>query len=192
MATDPSLHRVAVMAAERPTAWADYQDRESCIFWGDSAACVLLARGPVSGSFDLVDVAVANDNEFPRKVNVPRDSTFRHDGRYSYQQVLRLSQECAGRVLGPAGVSATDLAAFVGHQSNVHLLGELGGRLGVPWDRQWHNVEWAGNQSAAGVASAFSGGWTEHRDGLVEGDHVLLTSVGGGYSGGAALLRWRA
>jgi 3-oxoacyl-[acyl-carrier-protein] synthase-3 len=192
MATDPGLQRVAVLAAEHPTAWADYGDRESCIFWGDSAACILLAREPVAGCFELVDAMAVNDNEFPFKVNVPRDSTFRHDGRYSYRQVLRLSTHAATTVLDRAGVAPSELAAFVGHQSNLHLLGELGERIGVPWEKQWHNVEWAGNQSAAGVATAFSGGWIDHREQLRDGDHVLLTSVGGGYSGGAALLRWRA
>lgn len=192
MAADDSLKRVAVCAAERPTAWVDYQDRDSCIFWGDSAACVLLDREPAPGSFEVVDTAMVNDNEFPYKVNVPRGSTFRHDGRYSYGQVVKLSQVCAEKVLTRSGVDARDLVAFVGHQSNLGLLGELGDQMGVPFERQWHNVSWAGNQSAAGVATAFSGGWIDHADELVEGDHVLLTAVGGGYSGAAVLLRHHA
>lgn len=192
MAADPNLRRVAVCAAEHPTAWVDYGDRNSSIFWGDSAACLLLSREHVPGSFTVVDTAMTNDNEFPYKVNVPRNSTFRHDGRYSYNQVLRLSKHCSDEVLGRAGVSPGDLVGFVGHQSNMQLLHELSELIGVPWEHQWHNVEWAGNQSAAGVATAFSGGWRANRDRLRDGDHVLLTAVGGGYSGAAVLLRWEA
>jgi 3-oxoacyl-[acyl-carrier-protein] synthase-3 len=192
MAVDPRLHRVAVLVAERPTAWADYRDRESCVFWGDGAACLLLSDEPGDGCFEVLDVALVNDNEHASKVRVRRGGSFRHDGRYSYQQVLTLSSKGAAEVLGRVGASAADLRAFVGHQSNLRLLAELGDRLGVAWDRQWHNVAWAGNQGAAGVATAFSGGWHDHAEELADGDLVLLTAVGGGYSGAALLLRWQA
>ena len=191
MVTDDRLDRVAVCTAERPTGWADYEDRESSIFWGDSAACILLAREQISGSFELVGSRLINDNEFASKVRVRPGGTFHHDGRYSYQQVMKLSEQCADEVLGEAGLTGADVRAFVGHQSNLRLLADLGDRLCVPWERQWHNVEWAGNQGAAGVATAFSAGWAANRDALVDGDHVLLAAVGGGYSGSATLLRWR-
>jgi len=184
------LERVVVCAAERPTVWADYQDRESSIFWGDAVGCVLLEQGWSRPSFRVVEVALANDNAHPEKVRVRHHGHFHHDGRYSYQQVLDLSERTATQVLKNAGLGAGDLYAFVGHQSNVRLLAALGERLGIGWDRQWHNVEWAGNQAGAGVATAFSLGWAEHGDDLTPGDHVLLAAVGGGYSGGAILLEW--
>ena len=170
--------------------WADYQDRESSIFWGDAAGCVLLERGASQPSFRVVEVALVNDNVYPEKVRVRPHGHFHHDGRYSYNQVLDLSERAASQVLKNAGLGAGDLRAFVGHQSNMRLLAALGERLGIEWDRQWHNVEWAGNQAGAGVATAFSRGWADHGAELTPGDHVLLAAVGGGYSGGAILLEW--
>jgi 3-oxoacyl-[acyl-carrier-protein] synthase-3 len=190
MAGRPDLDRVVVCAAERPTVWADYQDRESSVFWGDSAGCVLLQRSRPTSGFRIVQVALANDNEHPEKVRVRHHGLFHHDGRYSYQQVLDLSERTAREVLKSAGLESGELRAFVGHQSNMRLLEALGERLGIDWDRQWHNVEWAGNQAGAGVATAFSAGWHANGAGLRPGDHVLLAAVGGGYSAGAVLLEW--
>jgi 3-oxoacyl-[acyl-carrier-protein] synthase-3 len=188
--TTARIDRAAVCAAERPTGWADYEDPESCVYWGDSAGCVLLQRDRPAAGFRVLAVAMLNDNEHPEKVRVPRGGTFEHDGRYSYEQVCVLTEKAASRVLSDAGVSAADITAFVGHQSNVRLLRAVGDRLGIAWPRQWRNVEWAGNQGGAGVMTAFIEGWHDNRASLRHGDHVLLAAVGGGYTSGAVLLRW--
>ena len=125
-------------------------------------------------------------------MRVGRTSGFHHDGRYSYGQVLALTQATLEKVMKNEGIEARDLRAFTGHQSNVSLLGHLSDQLGVPWERQWHNVSWAGNQGAAGVLTAFSAGWERDRDQLTDGDYVAMAAVGGGYSAGAALLQWCA
>jgi 3-oxoacyl-[acyl-carrier-protein] synthase-3 len=190
--TRPELERIAVCVAERPTAWADYSDRDSSVFWGDSAACLLVTRGPVAAGFEVVATSLCNDGTFAERVRVRRGGHFHHDGRYSRQQVLDLTERTCRAVLAEAGLDVDDVRAFVGHQSNIPLLGDVGERLGVPWERQWHNVEWAGNQGGSGVLTAFSAGWHANAADLRPGDHVLFAAVGGGYSAGACLLRWAA
>lgn len=190
LAQQPHVHRAAVVVAERPTAWADYQNRESSVFWGDSAGCLLLSSEPGTSCFEVLGTELMNDNEHADKVRVRRGGTFVHDGRYSYQQVIKLTQAVGLRLLDAAGVSGSDLAAYVGHQSNLNLLAAVGEQLEIPWNRQWHNVEWAGNQGGAGVITALSGGWKDHAGSLRDGDLVLVTAVGGGYSAGGALLRY--
>jgi len=183
------LRRVAVCAAERPTVWADYQDRDSSVYWGDAAGCALLQTEPGPG-FRLIDVVLLNDNAYPEKVRVRHHDTFAHDGHYSYQQVLDLTDKASRQLLDGVGLTPRDLVAFVGHQSNIRLLREVGERLGIDWQRQWHNVEWAGNQAGAGVATAFSAGWRAHTGEIRPGDHIVLAAVGGGYAVGAALLQY--
>lgn len=187
---DLGIERVAVCAAERPSAWADYEDPESCVYWGDSAGVLLLQRERPDEGFAVRAVSLANDNVHPEKVRVRHRGTFHHDGRYSYQQVCSLTQTVVSSVLSETSVAAEDLTAFVGHQSNIRLLQEVGSALRVPWSRQWHNVEWAGNQGGAGVLTAFVDGWHRNRDGLTAGDVVVLAAVGGGYSAGAVMLEW--
>lgn len=190
MRTRANLRRVAVCVAERPTAWADYSTRDSCVFWGDSAGCVLLERGGSSG-LRLLGTAVRNEAEFADKVRVPRGGSFAHDGRYSRSRVVFLTRATCAEVLAGAGATGSDVRAFVGHQSNIPLLHQVGEELGVPWSRQWHNVEWAGNQGGAGALTALSAGMHEHGADLDAGDLILVAAVGGGYSAGAALLEWQ-
>ncbi|MGZ4785832.1 MAG: 3-oxoacyl-ACP synthase III family protein [Acidimicrobiales bacterium] len=190
LATDPGISRVAVCVVERPTAWADYEDRESSVFWGDSAGCLLLERGGTSPGWQIEATALRNDSAYAEKVRVRRGGTFRHDGRYSRQQVLDMSEACALDVLAQVGIGPADIDHLVCHQSNIPLLRDLSERLGVDFERQWHNVEWAGNQGGAGVVTAFSGGWAGLDEPIADGRRVLLAAVGGGYTAGAVLLRW--
>ena len=190
LATDPSLNRVAVCVVERPSAWADYEDKESSVFWGDSAGCILLERGGAAPGWQVEATALRNDSAYAEKVRVRRGGTFRHDGRYSRQQVLDMSEACAIDVLAQAGIGPADIDHLVCHQSNIPLLKDLSERLGVDFDKQWHNVEWAGNQGGAGVVTAFSGGWSSLDEPPTAGRRVLLAAVGGGYTAGAVLLRW--
>lgn len=189
--TRPELQRIAVCVAERPSVHADYTDRESCVFWGDSSGCVLVQRGAGRG-FQIVGTVVINDSTYAEKVRVRRGGHFHHDGRYSRGQVTGLTHATCTQVLEQAGVDVADVRAFVGHQSNIPLLQEVGEKLGIPWDRQWHNVEWAGNQGGAGSMTAFSAGWLANADELADGDHVIVAAVGGGVASGATLLRWQA
>ncbi len=191
LSTDPGLSRVAACSGEHATAYADYTDPRSSVFWGDSGAAVLLTtEQPSTGSFRIVDIALNGDHEYPEKVFVPRHGHFRSDGRYSYKQVVRLCSEASRTLLLRNHVDIDEVAGAAFHQANVRMLKVLGDELGLPFERQWHNLEWAGNQAAAGVATAFSNGWTTHASELTDGDYVLLASVGGGYTGAAVLLRW--
>lgn len=188
--THDDIERIAVCVAERPTAWANYEDRDSCVFWGDSAGCVLLQRGGDTG-LRLAATALKNDSTFAEKVRVRRGGHFQHDGRYSRGQVIDLTEATCKQVLASEGIDPASVRVFVGHQSNIPLLRDIGERLGVPWDRQWHNVEWAGNQGGAGVLTALSAGLHANPGKLRRGDYVLVAAVGGGYSAGAVLLEWR-
>lgn len=190
LATNPSLARVAVCVVERPSAWADYEDRESSVFWGDSAGCILLERGGTAPGWQVEATALRNDSAYAEKVRVRRGGTFHHDGRYSRQQVLDLSEACALDVFAQAGIGPADIDHLVCHQSNIPLLRDLSERLGVDFERQWHNVEWAGNQGGAGVVTAFSDGWSSLDETPTAGRRALLAAVGGGYTAGAVLLRW--
>ncbi len=192
-AIDERFRRAAVCVADHPSAWADYSDRQSSVFWGDAGAALLLDREPGSrGAFEVLGVNLVCDSEFPDRVYTPRTGTFRSDAKYSFKQVIRLSHEAAEPLLAENEVDAAQLHTLVLHQANMPLIEATSAAIGVPMDRVWHNVEWAGNQASAGVLTAFSAGLRANRATLVEGDLVLLASVGGGYTGGAALLRWTA
>lgn len=188
--TREQMTAVALCVAERPTAWADYGRRDSSVFWGDSAAALVIKRGG-PGGLRIVANSLRNEAEFAQKVRVPRGGVFSHDGRFSRSRVIALTRATCIDVLNEAGATARDVRGFVGHQSNIPLLHDVGDALGIPWDRQWHNVEWAGNQGGAGAICALSAGFRDNYDEMRSGDLVLVAAVGGGYSAGAFLLEWQ-
>lgn len=190
LASEPGLTRAAVCVAERPTASADYSDTRSSVFFGDSAAAVLVQREPADRGWVVEELALLNDALGSVAVTVPLHGHFRHDNHEALRHVVLMGEKVVAEVLSGAGLTADDVAVFVGHQANSTVLHALGDRLGIPWERQWHNFEWAGNQGAAGVATAFSEGWHDRTSELRAGDRAVLVSVGSGYTAGAVLLRW--
>lgn len=189
LATEAVLRRVAVCTAEHASAWADYTDSHSSVFWGDSGGAALVTNEPLPG-FAVVDVELIGDHRFPEKVFTPRNGTFRSDGKFSFEQVVRLSTVSTKALLERNRLDVADLAAVVPHQSNARLFDAFSSSLGVSTDRFWSNVEWAGNQASSGLLTAFSAGWHARSTELLDGDHVLLVTVGAGYACGATLLRW--
>lgn len=190
--TIESVNRVAVCVAEHASAWADYTDEHSSIYWGDAAGNVLITtEAPNRGAFQIVDMELVGDQREPNKVFASRHGTFRQDGRYSYEAVIRLSSAMSSAMMERHGLVSEDITVLVGHQSGGRLLRDISKATGIPYERQWHNFEWAGNQSAAGVLTAFSEGWEKNAAQLADGDHVMMAAVGGGYAGGALLLRWQ-
>lgn len=192
MSADPSLRRAAVCVVERPTASADYRDSHSSVFFGDSAACVLIERiaDDTSAGFAIDAIAMLNDAENSEAVRVPRTGHFQHDNRIAFQLVLDLGEQAVLATLRDAGISIDDVDYVVGHQANQSVLSALGERLGIPWEKQWCNFEWAGNQGAAGVLTAFCGEWYTRGSKLTVGDRVVLVTVGSGGAAAAVLLRW--
>lgn len=191
LATEGAFSRIVVCTAEHGSAWADYTDSHSSVFWGDSGAAALVSRETGPG-FVVVDVELVGDHRFPDKVFTPRNGTFRSDGKFSFEQVVRLSTMSSTTLLARNRLDVDDLAAVVPHQSNTRLFDAFSSSLGVPTDIFWSNVEWAGNQASSGLLTAFSAGWHDRSGALHDGDHVLLVTVGAGYACGAILLQWAA
>lgn len=183
--------RAVVCVGEHPTAYADYTDQQSCVFFGDSAGSILLtSEEPTVPCFEVVDVVLNGDHEYPEKVFTHRRGHFQSDGRYSFSQVMALGSGSILSVLDRNDLEPADVVGLAFHQASRRVLEEISTCTGVPVERHWHNYEWAGNQTAAGVLTAFSAGWQAHRAELTPGDHVVIAAVGGGYAGGAVLLRW--
>ncbi len=191
MAIGDKFRRAVVATADNPTAWADYSDAHSSIFFGDSAGAMALASSPgVGGSFEILGVELLGDSERPEAVVVPRSGYFGSDGRYSLAQVVRLSRLALKRVCAECSVPLDNIRYVAPHQANFRIIDFLAEFLSLPSDHIWQNYEWAGNQGASGLMTAFSQGWQHAKTQLSNGDVVALVSVGGGYTGGAALLRW--
>jgi 3-oxoacyl-[acyl-carrier-protein] synthase-3 len=183
------IERAALCTAEKYTRVTDYDDRATCIFFGDSSATVLLQRARPTVGFEIVDLVMENINEGADCVTTPIGGTFRQDGRRVKDYALRSFEKSARDLLARQRLTIKDLKAFCGHQANLRVLEEVGSRLGLTDKQHWHNVEVCGNQGAAGVITAFTTALDAHAAEVKHGDLFLLTVFGSGFTTGSVLLR---
>jgi len=109
-------------------------------------------------------------------------------GNEVYKVAVRMFGDCAERILSRNGVAVEDLALFVPHQANLRIIEAAVKRLGLPMERVLVNVDRYGNTGAASVYVALEEAWANKR--MSAGDLVLLAAFGGGFTWGAALIRW--
>ncbi|HWJ64996.1 MAG TPA: ketoacyl-ACP synthase III [Acidimicrobiales bacterium] len=183
---------VAVVASERTSLSVDPEDRGTVVFFGDAAGAGIVTRGPVppGGAARIVDLAWHADNQEHAVVRIPHGGWFEMDGRHTRTWVEKAMAETAAQVLDRNGVASADLRALVCHQANLRLIERFAAQLGVPPERHWHNVEWAGNTSASGAPTSLAGGLDASAEQLDDGDHILVVTVGAGLNVVAMLLRW--
>jgi len=179
--------RVAMVTAEKYTRVTNYADRSTAIFFGDSASTVLMQHERPETGFEIVDVIMENVNAGAELVTTPVGGYFWQDGRRVKDQALKSFEKSARDILGKNGVTTADLRAFAGHQANMRVLETVAATVGVQPEQHWHNVSKCGNQGAAGVASTFCG--RVETESLADGDLILLTVFGSGFTTGSALLR---
>jgi 3-oxoacyl-[acyl-carrier-protein] synthase-3 len=189
LARSMSYERVALVTAEKYSRVTDYNDRATCIFFGDSAATVLLQQEPPEVGFEIVDLLMENVNEGAKHVTTPIGGTFRQDGRMVKEYALRSFEKSAKDIMRRNDLEPSQLRAFAGHQANMRVLETVAETVGVRPDQHWHNVTLCGNQGAAGVISAFCQRLEEHEATLRAGDLFLMTVFGSGFTTGSVLLR---
>jgi 3-oxoacyl-[acyl-carrier-protein] synthase-3 len=188
MQTGP-WNRVAMCTAEKYTRVTDYTDRTSCIFFGDSAATVLLQKERPQRGFEIVDLIMANVNEGADYVVTPVGGFFRQQGNKVKDYALREFETSAKTILSRNGLSVADLRAFAGHQANLRVLEMVANALDVPPAKHWHTVESCGNSGAAGAPLTFCSKVEEHEATLKHGEWFLVTVFGSGFTTGSVLLR---
>jgi len=192
---------VLCVGAECLSRITDYTDRGTCILLADAAGAVVLR--PADGEAGIIDTDLYSDGRYGELLYQPAGGS-RHpathetvDQRMHYARMkgnevfkvaVRMFGDCAQRILERNGFKPTDLDVFVPHQANLRIIEAAVKRLGLPMDRVMVNVDRYGNTGAASVYVALEEAWATKR--LRTGDLVLLAAFGGGFTWGAALLRW--
>jgi len=192
---------VLCVGAETLSRITDYTDRGTCILLADAAGAAVLRAS--DGDAGIIDTDLYSDGRYGDLLIQPAGGARRPathetvDARLHYARMkgnevfkvaVRMFEECAQRILERNGLKATDLDLFVPHQANLRIIEAAVKRLGVPKDRVVVNVDRYGNTGAASVYVALEEAWATKR--VRPGDLVLLAAFGGGFTWGAALVRW--
>jgi 3-oxoacyl-[acyl-carrier-protein] synthase-3 len=184
------------------TSIIDYQDRATCVLFGDGAGAVLLepANGDEEGILDFVHDVDGSGGKFlympgggslhpSSHETVDKKMHYVHqDGAQVFKYAVRRMADLACEMLERNGFSSKDLALMVPHQANLRIIRATQERLGLDDARVMVNIDRYGNTTAGTIPLGLRDAVEEGR--LKKGDLVLLVGVGAGYTSGAVLLRW--
>ena len=189
-----SHKKALVIGAEVFSRILDWNDRGTCVLFGDGAGAVVLEASETPG---ILATALHADGSQNGILNVPGqihngqvtgDPFLRMDGQAVFKFAVRVLADVAQEVCTMAGVATQDIDWLVPHQANIRIIEATGKKLGVDRSKVIVTVDRHGNTSAASVPLALD---EAVRDGRIQrGQKVLLEGVGGGFTWGAALLEF--
>ncbi|MDL2059280.1 beta-ketoacyl-ACP synthase III [Mesosutterella sp. AGMB02718] len=189
-----AARRALVAGADTFSRLLDWNDRSSCVLFGDGAGAVVLEAGAEPGLAAGVLVADGSRGDILR---VPgrieggrlRGSGFLYmEGRAVFREAVESLESTAREALARAGLSAADIDCYIPHQANIRIMTHVAGRLGIPLERMETAVTHHGNTCAASVPLALDEAVRSGR--LRRGQTALLQGVGAGMTCAAALLRY--
>lgn len=193
---------VAVVAADTLSTIVNWEDRRTCILFGDAASCAILQAtdDPNRGSMyqnlgsngDMgvslyvprseADIPPGEDENYSGKLN-----TLQMNGKAVYKFAVQILAESVENALRATGLTPDDIKMVIAHQSNERMLKSSWKRLGFDDDKVYINIDRFGNTSAASAGICLHELRQSGR--VVEGDYVIFVAQGGGLSWGANL--WR-
>lgn len=196
-----AARNVLFIAADIFTHYINWNDRNTCVLFGDGAGAVVLQ--PTDKPLGLLScvMGASGDHEDLMAVDVggtrmPATSELLEQGRqYVYmngREIFKLAVRGMGdsseQAIREAGLVSSDIDLIVPHQANIRIIEATAKRLGAPMDQVFVNIDRYGNTSAATIPLALVEAFEAGR--LNDGDAVLLTAFGGGLTWASAVLRW--
>ncbi len=192
---------ILVSGAEILTKITNWDDRGTCVLFGDGAGAVVLreAKGDegllscylgADGSLGDLLIQPAGGSRLPATELTVRDKlhTIHMMGNEVFKHAVKAMQMAAHKALRMAGVTADDVAVFIPHQANIRIIEATCRRAHIPMDKTVVTIHKYGNASSATIPVALAEVDREGR--LKKGDIILMAAFGGGFTWGAAVLRW--
>lgn len=181
-----------VVGAEIFSRLLDFQDRTTCVLFGDGAGAVVLEAADTPG---ILATDIHADGRHVDLLCVPGHVSggqvsgqplLRMDGQAVFKLAVGVLEECARTVLAKAGKTEADIDWLVPHQANIRIMQGTARKLKLTMDKVVVSVDQHGNTSAASIPLALDGAVRSGR--IQPGQTVLLEGVGGGFAWGAVLL----
>ncbi len=190
-----------VVAAEKLSSVTDWEDRSTCVLFGDGAGAAVLGpvdEGGILGASlgadgskgDLLRLP-AGGSRMPASIKTVENKlhTIKMEGNVLFKHAVKIMADAARAVTEPLGLKGDDIDIIIPHQANIRILNALAKRMGVdPGEKIYLNIEKYGNMSAASSAVALTEAVEEGR--IKKGDTILMDAFGGGLTWGALIIKW--
>ena len=186
---------ILVCAAEAPSRFVDWQDRATCVLFGDGAGAAVVTEGEgllrsrlsLHSDTEVLYIRSPQGNSpFAQRID---DAGWLHmKGQDVYRAAITRSVEDIRYLLQQQGVEAADIGHCLLHQANLRIIEAVRERLKLTPEQMPHNIERTGNTSSAGCAILLD---ELHRSGALKpGELIVMSAFGAGFVTGALMLRW--
>ena len=193
-----------IIGAEKLSSMVDWEDRNTCVLFGDGAGAAVLKHDP-SGAAGrkILSASLGSDGRQTDILHVPgggsacpitpdnadqKLNTIRMQGREVYKYAVNAMRSAAEAALESSGLTAEDVDMLIPHQANLRIIEAITDRMGIPSEKTFINLDKYGNTSAAAVAIALDE--ANHTGAVKSGDHVVLVAFGAGLTWASTLVRW--
>lgn len=193
---------ILVVGAETLSRITDWQDRNTCVLFGDGAGAVVytiddsesdflaIELGGDGGCADLLYMPAGGSKMPATEETVKNRLHFiKMNGRETFKMAVRMMTESVEKVILKSGLNKEDIKLVIPHQANIRIIDAIAEYLGVKREEKvFVNLDKYGNTSAASIPIAFAEAVSQGR--IQRGDNIIFVAFGGGFSWGAIALRY--
>jgi len=180
-----SAKKVLLVGAEKLSEIINWQDRSTCVLFGDGAGAVLISS---EGEGEILASLMRSDGEVWDILYAEKCGYISMKGRELFKLAVRSMEEVCRQVVSMAGLRVEDIDLVIPHQANIRIMEALAEKLGINMQKVYSNIHKYGNTSAASIPIAMAEAYREGK--LKRGDKVLMTAMGGGLTWGATLIKF--
>lgn len=192
-----------VIGTEKLSSILDWEDRTTCVLFGDGAGAAVLGPGEEGDSSSIIDFKLGADGSKADMLHQPgggcavppsaesiqgRQHFLKMRGKEVFKQAVRVMGQAAVEILEQNSVESDQLACVIPHQANMRIIESLSSRLHIPIERFFLNLDKYGNTSAASIPIALDEAARAGR--IKRGDIILLVAFGAGLTWGSCLVRY--
>jgi 3-oxoacyl-[acyl-carrier-protein] synthase III len=193
-----AFSRALVIGSETFSRILDWTDRGTCVLFGDGAGAVVLdsqAQAEQGEERGILTVHLRSDGRYKSKLYVDGGPSstgtvghLRMEGKEVFRHAVAMITDVVEDAFKATGYTADDIDWFIPHQANKRIIDGSAHKLGIPPGKIVVTVDRHGNTSAASIPLALADAVADRR--IKRGDLLLLEAMGGGFTWGAALVRW--
>jgi len=191
--------KVIVVGVDKMTSILDYEDRATCVIFGDGAGAVLLEpndeglgvidfilRSDGSGRQYLIQPAGGSANPASIETVENRMHFVKQEGKQVFKFAVTNMAEVSAEIMEKNNLTSDDVDWLVPHQANLRIIDATANRMGLPKEKVMINIQKYGNTTAGTLPLCL---W-DYENQLKKGDTLILSAFGGGFTWGAVYLKW--
>jgi 3-oxoacyl-[acyl-carrier-protein] synthase III len=196
--------KVLVIGSDVMSTIIDYEDRNTCVLFGDAAGAALLepCSEPEYGVLDFIQrIDGAGGHHLCMKSGGSRSpssvETVQRKEHYVYQEgkqvfktAVTVMADISARILEQNGLTGDDIALFVPHQANLRIIDAAANRMGIGKEKVVVNIDRYANTTAATIPLCLYEALVEKRFTVNKGDHIVMAAFGAGFTWGSLLMKW--